>query len=1056
MKFTTNLKRYDPSKLEPLILDFWNKNSIYKKTKQLRSGGKKYYFLDGPPYVTGYIHLGTAWNKTLKDLYIRYLRMKGYDVRDQPGWDMHGLPIEVLVEKQLGVKYKGEIEEKIGAEKFIEECKKFALRNLEIMEKQFKRLGVWMDWENPYRTIDPEYMESEWWTFKRAWERGLVEKDDRVVHWCPRCETALADHEVEYEDVEDPSIYVKFKLKDRENEYILIWTTTPWTLPANLGVMVHPEYDYVKIKVKVDSREEYYWIAKGRLLEFSRETGLKEYEIVQEAKGEELIGLKYEYPLLEEMPSQRRFEEEYENVHTLVESPYVTLTEGTGFVHMAPGHGEEDFEIGRMNGLPAFSPLDNEGRFTEGTWKGLFVKEADALIIERLKEKEVLLWSGKIKHRYPKCWRCKSPLLFRSTEQWFLRVSKIKEDIIRENHENVKWMPSWVKKRYEDGVRNVGDWCISRQRYWNAPIPIWVCEKCGNMIAIGSIEELRERSKNPLPEKLDLHRPTVDKIILKCEKCDGDMKRIPDVLDVWIDSGVAGWASLGYPRRKDLFEQYWPADFIIEGQDQVLKWFYSQQVLSVVAFGTVPYRKVGMHGFVLDLSGAKMSKSKGNVVTPDEVIKEYGADTLRLYLLSSSSPWEDIRFNWDVVKEMRSSLDTLWNVYRLAKTYMDLDKFTVESVTEKVKHSLLLEDKWIISRVNTLIIEVEEALKNFEIAKAVRAINRFIVDDLSRWYGKLIRRRLWIESDDPEKLAAYWTLYKVFKKLLAIAAPFVPFITEVIYQSLMRDIDSNLPESVHMLDWPVPEERDESLEKDMDIVQRVYTAAAYARQKAGIKMRWPIKRLIIDTSSEEVKQAIERLKHIVFEMLNTKKVEYRQVKRHYEKIVKRNEIGKTFKGLTPKILKALDETPTEKLMEELSKKGEYKLEIDGEEVTVERRHVDFQLVIDEPNLVAEEIKGAIVVVDKTIDDEILSEGYTRDIVRRVQEMRKEMDLDIEEYIKLYIRAPDKITKLIKPWENYIKNETRAEEIYLDKEPTGYIKTWDIEGHKITIGIERRK
>ncbi|MGQ4892015.1 MAG: isoleucine--tRNA ligase [Candidatus Njordarchaeia archaeon] len=1046
-------KKYNPLSLEDAVMDFWAQNQIYKKVKKLRENGKQYYFLDGPPYVTGYIHLGTAWNKTLKDLYIRYLRMNGYNVRDQPGWDMHGLPIEVLVEQKMGIKHKKEIETKIGMEKFLEECKKFALKNLEIMEKQFKRLGVWMDWENPYRTINRDYMESEWWTIKKAWEKGLIDRDYRVVHWCPRCETALADHEIEYKELTDPSIYVKFPLEGKDKEYVLVWTTTPWTLPANLAVMVHPEYTYVKVKVVVDGGEEFYWLAKSRVEDVMNETKIGNYEIVETVKGEELIGLKYVYPLLDEMPRQKEFEESNEYVHRLVESEFVTLTEGTGFVHTAPGHGEEDYEVGKRYGLPVYSPIDHTGSFTEGKWKGMYVKDADKHIVETLKDKGLLLQEGKITHRYPTCWRCRSPLLFRATEQWFLRVSKIKDDILRENHKHVTWLPNWVKKRYEDGVKNVGDWCISRQRYWNTPMPIWKCEKCGNITVIGSVGELRSKAKNELPEDIDLHRSTVDNIVLKCDKCGGDMHRIPDVLDVWIDSGICSWASLGYPREKEKFEKFWPADFIIEGQDQILKWFYSQQVLSVVAFDTVPYKKVAMHGFVLDLSGSKMSKSRGNVVTPEQVIEKYGADTLRLYLLSSSSPWEDLRFNWEAVKEIKSGLDTLWNVYILAKTYMELDNFTLEKVTKEVMESLRVEDKWILSRVNSLIKDVERAINTYYLAKAVRAIMDFVVEDLSRWYGKIIRRRLWIESDDPVKLAAYLTLYRVFEKLLPIMAPFVPFITEALYQSLVRKLNPSLPESVHMLDWPKSEGIDEGLEEKMDIARRVYTAVASARQRANIKMRWPIRRVIVDTKDDKVVDAINSLKDILLELLNTKTIEFRNVKKWYSVKPNKNQLGKKFKKKARKIMEYLGKIDdATKLRSLMRRDGEAKIEIDGQEYVITREDVEFELATEE-DLVGEETKFGYIFIDKQLDEELLSEGYARDVVRRIQEMRKRMDLDIEEFINVTLDVDTELKQMLEKWIDYIKNETRAKKLEFG-EAKGYTQEWKIHGKKVMIGIER--
>ncbi|MEX0568850.1 MAG: isoleucine--tRNA ligase, partial [Candidatus Njordarchaeota archaeon] len=849
--------------IEDGIDKFWRENNIPKKMFEKRSKGQKFYFLDGPPYTSGYIHLGTAWNKVLKDVIIKYLTMKGFCVRAQPGWDMHGLPIEVLTEKRLNFRTKKDIE-KYGIDRFIEDCKKLALGNLKIMEGQFKRLGVFMDWENPYRTIDAYYIESEWYTFKKAWEKGLLYKDTRVVHWCRRCETALAEHEIEYKEIEDPSIYVKFKIIGKENTYLLIWTTTPWTLPANLAALAHPDYEYVKIKVEIDGREEYYWLLKDRLREVMSEIGISKYEIVERVKGSELEGIKYEHPLLDEIPIQKEFDRQYKNAHTVVLGPFVRTTEGTGFVHIAPGHGQEDWQIGKKYGLPIYCPVGEDGTFIEGHWKGIFVKDADKQIIETLRNKGALLYSGKIVHRYPTCWRCKSPLLFRATEQWFLAVSKIKDRIIACDKRDVEWVPSWVRKRYHDGVENVGDWVISRQRFWNTPIPIWICENCGTMEVVGTFDELKKKAKSSLPEDINPHRPFIDNVVLRCPKCGGDMRRVRDVLDVWFDSAICAWASLGYPRRKEKFDELFPADLIIEGQDQVLKWFYAQQVLGVVLFDKVPYKKVVMHGFVLDAAGSKMSKSLGNIVMPEDVISKYGADTLRCYLITIVSPWEDIRFKWDDVKEIYSALNILWNVHIMAKTYMELDNFDPGKFDDKFfeKHARI-EDKWILSRINSTIKTVEDNLDKCHFAKAGREILEFIVEDLSRWYGKIIRWRLWIEKDDPVKTVAYYTLYKVFKKLIPVFALFAPFISEKIYQNLIRDLDKTLPISVFLLNWPKADYIDKKLEEMMEVAKDITSAVGAARSKAKIKARWPIREVIVESEKTIVGEAIRNLRDIL-------------------------------------------------------------------------------------------------------------------------------------------------------------------------------------------------
>jgi isoleucyl-tRNA synthetase len=568
------------------------------------------------------------------------------------------------------------------------------------------------------------------------------------------------------------------------------------------------------VRVSFDGKEEYWIVAKALVERVLHEAGVKG-EIVEEFKGEELEGLRYVHPFLEEYPRQKEFREKYEWAHRVILGEHVTLEDGTGLVHTAPGHGEEDFEVGKQYGLPIYSPLDDEGRYVEGKWEGKFVKDADPEIIGYLKEKGLLVKAGTIEHKYPHCWRCKTPLIFRATDQWFLKISKVKDKIIEENDKNVTWYPDWVKIRYDNGVMNSGDWCISRQRYWGIPLPIWVCEECGNIHVVGSFDELKEMSKEPIEKdfhEVDLHKPWVDTVTLKCPKCGGDMKRVKDVLDVWFDSGIASWASLDYPRRKDLFERLWPADFIVEGEDQVTKWFYSQQAASVVAFDTVPYKKVAMHGYVLDEKGDKMSKSLGNIIRPEEVVQKEGRDPFRFYMLWATTPWENLRFSWKGLAQVKRMLNILWNVYILASTYMSLDNFDPTKVNPE-ELPFREEDRWILSRVNTLISAVEDGIETFYLTRATRAIEYFVTEDLSRWYVRLIRKRLWIEKDDPDKLAAYWTLWKVFDVLLRLMAPVTPYITEEIYQNLIRPFSGK--ESVHLEDWPKKDESwvDEELEK---------------------------------------------------------------------------------------------------------------------------------------------------------------------------------------------------------------------------------------------------
>lgn len=757
------------------------------------------------------------------------------------------------------------------------------------------------------------------------------------------------------------------------------------------------------------------------------------------------------HPFLEEYPRQKEFREKYEWAHRVILGEHVTLGEGTGLVHTAPGHGEEDFEIGKQYGLPIYSPLDDEGRYVEGKWEGKFVKDADPEIIEYLKEKGLLVKAGTIEHKYPHCWRCKTPLIFRATDQWFLKISKVKDKIIEENDKNVTWYPDWVKIRYDNGVMNSGDWCISRQRYWGIPLPIWVCESCGNVHVVGSFDELKEMSKEPIEKdfhEVDLHKPWVDTVVLRCPKCGGDMKRVKDVLDVWFDSGIASWASLDYPRRKDLFERLWPADFIVEGEDQVTKWFYSQQAASVVAFDTVPYKKVAMHGYVLDEKGDKMSKSLGNIIRPEEVVQKEGRDPFRFYMLWATTPWENLRFSWKGLAQVKRMLNILWNVYILASTYMSLDKFDPTKVNPE-ELPFREEDRWILSRVNTLVDAVEDGIETFYLTRATRAIEYFVIEDLSRWYVRLIRKRLWIEKDDPDKLAAYWTLWKVFDVLLRLMAPFTPYITEEIYQNLIRPFSGK--ESVHLEDWPKKDERwvDEELEKEMEIVRKIVEAGSAARQKAKIKLRYPVRQILIETEDETTKKAVERLNYLLKDQLNAKEVKVAKVEREIR--VKPNfaKLGPHFKGDAKLIAKWIEEQDDRELYEKLMQ-GKLKVEIEGKEFTIEREHI----VVEEelPDfLVGEEFDHGKVFVDKTLTRELMMEGLAREFVRRIQEMRKQLDLDVNDRIMVYIETTDENKGLLQEMLDYIKGETRAVEVRFE-EAKGYVVEWpEVEAK---IGIEK--
>jgi len=1054
-------KVYDARKAEKEVQEWWLSAGIYEKVKRSRETSKPWYFLDGPPYASGSIHLGTAWNKIIKDTVIRYQTMCGRNVRRQPGWDCHGLPIEVKVEELLGIKSKKDIEQKIGVEEFVEQCKKWATDHVRLMTEQFKQLGVWMDWDDPYITFKRDYIESAWWTLKKAYERGLVKKDLRVIHWCPRCETALAEHEVrgEYQNVSDPSLYVRFRLRDRPNEYLLVWTTTPWTLPADLAVCVNPDYDYSEVEIGGDI----YILATALVEKVMKDLGVSDYREVGSVKGVTLEGIQYEHPLLEEVPKQREFLEH----HRVILGSHVTLDEGTGCVHTAPGHGEEDFEVGLRYGLPVFSPVGPDGRFTEeaGKYAGIFVKEADEVILEDLRKKGLLVKHGTVVHQYPHCWRCQSPLLFRATEQWFLKVAELKSTIIQKNAEKVKWVPDWATIRYANGVESVGDWCISRQRYWGIPLPIWVCEQCQNTIVVGSLEELSRLSLQPLGD-IDLHRPHVDRVEIKCPKCGGVSRRVPDVLDVWFDSGIASWASLGYPKRQELFNQIWPSDFVTEGEDQVTKWFYSQQVVSIAAFGEVPYRRVLMHGFALDEKGRKMSKSLGNVVNPEDVVNKNGVDILRLYILGANPPWEDLKFSWKSLEVVQRMMGVLWNVHVFATTYMSLDGFDPRKIDlDKVSASLMPEDLWMISRINSVAREVTQAMEDLNLHSAVRVLSNFILEDLSRWYVRSVRERVWIEKEDPKKLAAYVVLYQALHVLVRLMAPFAPHITEVIYRDLVKAADPSSPESVHMLPWPSVEEHaiNSRLEEGMRIVRALVEAGAAARQQHKLKLRWPVKRVSIRMASAEGLEAVKDLQELLRSQLNCKELLVVGPKERLKELglrvkVDEGRFREKFGDLAERAMELIKGMDAKRLAEELDLHGFVGLQFDGYKLSVHKELVDFE---EEPpeGIALVQTEFGLLAMDTRMTPELEAESLARELVRRLQMMRKEMDLGMEERVDVVIGvASEKELESLSTQQAYISREVRVRNLRLclleAVSGEGYLKDWNIDGDNFRLLVKK--
>ena len=1046
-------KEYSCSKIEEEVFGYWEKKDIPSKVRN-RGGAKKFYFLDGPPYVTNPIHVGTAWNKTLKDVYIRYFRMNGYNVRDQPGFDMHGLPIEVMVEKKIGVKSKKDIEV-IGIEKFIDACKDFAQENLKVATKQFKNLGVWMDWDAPYRTLDNYYIESVWWLIKMAEEKELLGKGRKVVHWCPRCETVLAGYEAtdEYREVEEDSIYVKFVVQGRKNEYIMIWTTTPWTLPANVGVMVNPRFTYARVR----AGDEVYIMAEERVEPVFKDLDIQ-HEVIETFPGSELEGLKYDPPLLEEVPMQGDLEPSH---FVVLSEQFVTLEEGTGCVHMAPGHGEEDHCVGEAYGLPDFSPVDERGCFTDegGKYAGDYVRDANRAIMDDLRGKGLLFKVEKTKHRYPHCWRCKTPLILRVASQWFIKVTELKELLLQEN-EKVTWVPEWAgKARFGNWIRNAKDWVISRQRYWWVPLPIWVCDSCGKYRVIGSVSELKASAVEEIKE-LELHRPWVDRVSVKCD-CGATMHRIPDVADVWMDSGAASFASLHYPADKKAFEYWWPADLVLEGHDQTRGWFYTLMVEGATVFGTAPYKRVLMHGFTIDQDGRAMHKSLGNVVFPEEVIEKYGRDTLRWYELGCTT-WEDLRFSWMAVEETSRFLNIMWSTYYFASLYMGLDKFSAERhPLESLEGSLRPEDRWILSKFERLVQRVTEANDALRIFESIRYMEQFMKEELSRWYVRLIRKRTWSEVEDPDKLAVYSVLHHVLLGYLRMAAPVVPFLSEKVYQDMFAGT-SGTPESVHMLDWPKVQHRwlNDTLEKDMEIAREVIEVSYAARQSSRVKIRQPLLRLGVVSSDDNVGQALQRMREVVLEQANVKELQIITAEeegriREMTLVPNRAVLGPRFRkrsGEVAELISGLEAKPT---LDALNRGEAVVVELGGEKIKLEKEFFSTQEKLPE-NLKGMESRFGRVYIDVTRNKDLISEGLMRDIVRRVQEMRKKADLKVEAYIKVVISTPSEENReLLVGRSKDIASEVRAKEMNIiqGEVRSRIVEEWDIEEEKFMIGIE---
>ena len=1062
--------QYDPDAVEDGVFEYWDDVDAYEQTKAHRADGEDYFFVDGPPYTSGAAHMGTTWNKTLKDCYIRYLRMQGYDVTDRPGYDMHGLPIETKVEERLDFENKKDIE-RFGEENFIEECKDFAEEQLEGLQSDFQDFGVWMDWDDPYKTVNPEYMEAAWWGFQQAHERGLVEQGQRSINQCPRCETGIANNEVEYHDVGKPSIYVKFPLSDQEGS-LVIWTTTPWTIVANTFVAVDGDLDYVGVDAETDGEMERLYVAKACVEDVLKAGRYDDYEVVEELTGEEMVGWAYDHPLAEEVPDHAQGEGSGQ-VYT---ADYVEA-DRTGLVHSAPGHGEEDFERGQELDLEIFCPVGSDGVYTDaaGKYAGTFVRDANDDVIADLDDNGFLL-SSEEGHtvREGQCWRCDTDIVRIVTDQWFITITDIKDELLA-NIEDSEWYPQWARdNRFRDFVEDAPDWNVSRQRYWGIPIPIWLPDSeatasngggeaaggwSGDMddaIVVGDREELAERVDQDVdPEAVDLHKGTVDDLTITEDGT--TYTRVGDVFDVWLDSSVATWGTVDYPEQTEDFEELWPADLIMEAHDQTRGWFWSQLGMSTAATGEIPYKQVLMHGYANMPDGRGMSKSKGVLIDPHEVIEKHGRDPMRLFLLSVTAQGEDMNFSWEETAEMQRRLNILWNVARFPLPYMRADDFNPEETTvEDVRDDLELVDEWVLSRLQTVTESMTDSMDDFENDKAVEELLDFVVEDVSRFYIQVVRERMWEEEDSASKQAAYATLYRVLESVAALFAPFTPFVAEQVYGALTGD--SGHP-TVHMCDWPEVDAdlHDPALEREIEVVREVEEAGSNARQQAERKLRWPVTRVVVDVDSDDVADAVRAQEAIIADRLNARAVEVVGAddewgELQYSAEADMSELGPAFGDDAGRVMNALNEARVaEQSLDTLE--GTVSDALD-EDVDLTEEMVEFRRETPEGVTGTEFAAldgGGVVYVDTALTEDIESEGYAREVIRRVQEMRKDLELDIEERIVVDLAIDDeRVDSLVREHEALIKEEVRADE--LDGVEEGHRKTWEVEGVEMEIAI----
>ena len=1034
---------------EKKIKKFWDDNKIFEKSIDSRAKGEPYVFYDGPPTANGKPHIGHVLTRVIKDIIPRYRTMKGKMVPRKAGWDTHGLPVELEVEKMLGLDGKEQIEE-YGLEPFIEHCKESVWKYKEMWEDFSKTVGFWADMDKPYVTYHNNFIESEWWALKKIYQKGLLYKGFKIVPYCPRCGTPLSSHEVAqgYKNVKERSAIVRFKVVG-EDAYFLAWTTTPWTLPSNVALCVNPDETYCKVK----AADGYtYYMAKAlldKVLGSLAKEDSPAYKILEEYKGKELEYKEYE-PLFDFVKPV--CEKQNKKGHYITCDGYVTMTDGTGIVHIAPAFGEDDAKVGRKYDLPFVQFVDGQGNLTKETpYAGIFVKKADPIILKDLEEKGLLFAAPKFEHDYPFCWRCDTPLIYYARESWFIKMTAVKDDLIRNNN-TINWIPESIGKgRFGDWLQNVQDWGISRNRYWGTPLNIWQCE-CGHMHSIGSIEELKGLSDN-CPDNIELHRPYIDAVTIKCPKCGKEMHRVPEVIDCWFDSGSMPFAQHHYPfENKELFESQFPADFISEAVDQTRGWFYSLLAISTLIFNKAPYRNVIVLGHVQDENGQKMSKSKGNAVDPFEALEKYGADAIRWYFYTNSAPWLPNRFHDKAVTEgQRKFMGTLWNTYAFYVLYANIDEFDPTKYDIN-KCRLTVMDKWLLSKLNSMVGAVDENLENYRIPEAARALQEF-VDEMSNWYVRRGRERYWVQGLPEDKIAAYMTLYTALVTTAKAAAPMIPFMTESIYQNLVRSVDADAPESVHLCDFPTVNSAaiDKELESNMDKVLEIVVLGRAARNGSSLKNRQPLAAMYVKLDGTLDSFYTD----IIRDELNVKKVVFTNdvdelVTYQFKPQLK--TVGPKFGKQLSEIRTALSELDGSAAKKQLDKDGALTLSLPSGNVTLTAE----DLLIDakqKEGFYTVSDRGITVSLDTVLTDELIEEGFIRELISKIQTMRKEAGFNVTDHINVTIEGSEKVAGIAVSRQNDIMGDTLADSVKAET-PTGFTKEWDINGENVTIGVKK--